>query len=269
MNAFKCACEAANEAGKVLKKYWGKDHQIAKKQGDSDLVTEADGEAEKVVIEIIKKYYPEHGILAEESGAFESDSEYLWVIDPLDGTTNYAHNLPFSAVSIALLKNGDPILGVVYNPLLEEFFSAQKGQGAYLNNKAISVSKIDQLKNSVFVTGFPYDRTENRHNNYLEFCYFTHLTQGVRRFGAAAIDLCYVAMGRFDGFWEQKLSIWDIAAGVLILEEAGGKVSDYKLEKSYLKSGEIIATNSLLHQITYEKLNYINQKESANIADLF
>ena len=239
---------AALAGGKVLKKYWGKQLNIEEKGRIGDLVTQVDKQAEEEVLQVIKRYYPEHRILAEESGNYGlEDSEYLWVIDPLDGTTNYAHGYPLAAVSVGLLINGVPSVGVVYNPMQEELWSAGKGLGAKLNNETIKVSITDKLVNTLLVTGFAYDRREVTDNNYAEFCYLTHLTQGVRRGGSASLDLCHVASGRLDGYWERGLSPWDLAAGVVVLEEAGGKVTAYDETPFVVESGRILATNGHIH----------------------
>jgi myo-inositol-1(or 4)-monophosphatase len=239
---------AARAGGGVLSEYWGKQLDIEEKGRVGDLVTQVDKQAEAKILELLKIYCPKHQILAEESGNMGlENSEYLWVIDPLDGTTNYAHGYPLSAVSVGLLINGVPSVGAVYNPIMNELWSAGKELGATLNNIPIHVSNTNELINSLLVTGFAYDRREVEDNNYAEFCYLTHLTQGVRRGGSASIDLCYVAMGRLDGYWERGLSPWDLAAGVVIVEEAGGLVSAYDQTKFDLYSGRILATNGHLH----------------------
>jgi myo-inositol-1(or 4)-monophosphatase len=239
---------AARAGGVVLNKYWGKQLNIQEKGRIGDLVTQVDQEAETQILKVIKRYYPEHQILAEESGNLGlQDSEYLWVIDPLDGTTNYAHGYPLASVSVGLLVRGIPTVGVVYNPMMNELWSAGRGLGANLNDTPIHVSNTDKLINSLLVTGFAYDRREVEDNNYAEFCYLTHLTQGVRRGGSASVDLCYVATGRLDGYWERGLSPWDLAAGVVIVREAGGKVTAYDETEFDLNSGRILATNGYLH----------------------
>ena len=239
---------AARSGGVVLEKYWGKQLDIQEKGRVGDLVTQVDQEAEAQTLKVIKRYYPDHQILAEESGNLGlQESEYLWVIDPLDGTTNYAHGYPQAAVSVGLLVNGIPTVGVVYNPMRNELWCAGQGLGATLNNVPIHVSSTNKLINSLLVTGFAYDRREVEDNNYAEFCYLTHLTQGVRRAGSASVDLCYVATGRLDGYWERGLSPWDLAAGVVIVREAGGKVTAYNEQEFDLNSGRILATNGYLH----------------------
>lgn len=242
------ATVAARAGGVILNKYWGKQLEIKEKGRVGDLVTQVDKQAETEILQIIKRYYPHHQILAEESGKLgQENSDYLWVIDPLDGTTNYAHGYPQSAVSVGLLINGIPSVGVVYNPMRNELWKAGKGLGATLNDVKIQVSTTNKLINSLLVTGFAYDWTEVEDNNYAEFCYLTHLTQGVRRGGSASLDLCDVATGRLDGYWERGLSPWDLAGGVVIVEEAGGKVSAYDESQFDLNSGRILATNGYLH----------------------
>jgi myo-inositol-1(or 4)-monophosphatase len=249
------ATAAAKKGGAVLKEFWGKQLAIAEKEYQGDLVTEADKKAEKEILAVIRSDFADHAILAEESGQLtQKESDYLWVIDPLDGTTNYAHGYPQSAVSIGLLIEGIPTVGVVYNPLSEELWSAAKGHGATLNQHSIQVSETKELSKSLLVTGFAYDRRETFDNNYAEFCYLTHLTQGVRRTGSAALDLVHVACGRFDGYWERGIKPWDIAAGIVILEEAGGKVSAYNGSKIDLNSGRILATNGKIHHLLSETL---------------
>ena len=243
------ATEAALSAGAILQSYWGNLKSVQEKGRPGDLVTEADAAAEAVVITILKRHFPDHQILAEESGhQGDAVSRFLWAIDPLDGTTNYAHQYPFSATSIALLIDGVPQVGVIFDPFHQELFRAAKGLGATLNRKPIQVSKTNTLAQSLLVTGFAYDRRETPDNNYAEFCHLTHLTQGVRRGGSASIDLAYVACGRLDGYWERGLSPWDIAAGIVLVQEAGGQVSAYDQSPIDLSSGRILATNTCLHE---------------------
>ncbi|WP_017294269.1 inositol monophosphatase family protein [Geminocystis herdmanii] len=239
---------AAQAGGNILQSYWGKQLHIREKGKAGDLITQVDQQAEEEILAVIDRHFPEHGILAEESGILgNADSEYLWVIDPLDGTTNYAHGYPQAAVSIGLLVSGIPTVGVVYNPMQNELWSGALGLGATLNHQLIQVSTIDKLKDSLLVTGFAYDRTEVEDNNYAEFCYLTHLTQGVRRGGSASLDLCHVAGGRLEGYWERGLKPWDLLAGVVILQEAGGKITAYDESNFDLYSGRILATNGYIH----------------------
>jgi myo-inositol-1(or 4)-monophosphatase len=242
------ATEAALAAGEIINFHRGRLGEIENKGRPGDLVTVADRAAEAQIVEILQRHLPDHSILAEETGKYgNSEAKYLWVIDPLDGTTNYAHQYPFSAVSIGLLIDGVPSLGVVYDPWHRELFRAAQGLGATCNRQPIKVSATAQLAESLLVTGFAYDRRETTDHNYREFCYLTHLTQGVRRGGAAAIDLVYVACGRLDGYWERGLSPWDLAAGAVIVQEAGGSVTAYDESPFQLNSGRILATNGHLH----------------------
>lgn len=252
------ATEAALSAGAILQQYWGNLQEIREKGRPGDLVTEADKAAEDAVLAVLKRHVPEHSILAEESGQMgDRQSEFLWAIDPLDGTTNYAHQYPFVAVSIGLLIEGVPQVGVVYNPIHQELFRAAKGLGATCNRRSIHVSQTSELERSLLVTGFAYDRRQTTDTNYAEFCHLTHLTQGVRRDGAAALDLAYVASGRLDGYWERGLSIWDIAAGIVLVEEAGGKVTAYDRSPMKLETGRILATNGKIHDRLSQELSQI------------
>lgn len=249
------AIEAAKLGAGVLLDYWGKIKDIREKSAAGDLVTEADRDSEEAIVAFIKERCPTHTILCEEGGLSDAkESDFLWAIDPLDGTTNYTHKIPLCAVSIALLYRTIPIVGVIYNPFLEELFTAGKGLGAYLNGKKIAVSTVDTLYKSILATGFAYDRRETPDNNYREFCYLTSMTQGVRRMGSAALDLAYVASGRFDGFWERGLKLWDIAAGALFVEEAGGRISSYENGSVDLTSGRILATNGFIHEEMSQEL---------------
>jgi len=255
------ATEAANAGGTILKKYWGKLKEIEEKR-PGDLVTQADKEAEVAVIAVIQRHFPTHSILAEESGAVGlQDSKFLWAIDPLDGTTNFTHQYPFSAVSVALLIDGIPSVGAIYDPFHDELFRAATGLGATCDRagdrSTLKVSQASELNRSLLVTGFAYDRTQTNDNNYAEFCHFTHITQGVRRGGAASLDLAYVACGRVDGYWERGLSVWDIAAGIPIVREAGGTVTAYDGSVLVLKSGRILATNGHIHNLMIDELSQI------------
>lgn len=249
------AIKLAKKGGNVLKKHWGKLRHVEHKEASIDLVTEADKESEKVIIRHLKRTVPGHAVLSEETvGPQVKDAEFLWVIDPLDGTTNYTHQFPILSVSIGLFYHEVPMIGVVYNPFLKELFYAAKGQGAFLNGKPIIVSKVDSLDKSLLASGFPYDRRENRDNNYSEFCLLTHFSQGVRRAGSAALDMAYVAAGRFDGYWERGLKLWDIAAGLVLIQEAGGKISAYDKKPVDLNSGMILASNGLIHEALSDKI---------------
>ena len=242
------ATEAAMSAGVILQEHWGKLEQIEEKERAGDLVTEADKESEVEILKVLRRHVPNHQILAEESGHLgDQESNYLWAIDPLDGTTNYAHGYPIAAISIGLLIQGIPQVGVIYNPFRQELFRAAKGLGATCNRRSIRVSQTDKLTNSLLVSGFAYDRRETKDNNYAEFCYLTHLTQGVRRSGSASLDLTDVACGRIDGYWERGIRPWDIAAGIVLVEEAGGQVTAYDSSPLKIDSGRILATNSQIH----------------------
>lgn len=242
------ATEAALAAGAILQVHWGNLEHIQEKGRPGDLLTEADQAAEKAILTILNRHFPDHAILAEESGnQGVHQSPFLWAIDPLDGTTNYAHQYPQSATSIALLIEGIPQVGVVYDPFRQELFRAAKGLGVSRNRKPIQVSQTPDLSQSLLVTGFAYDRRETIDNNYAEFCYLTHLTQGVRRGGSASLDLAYVACGRLDGYWERGLSLWDIAAGIVLVEEAGGRVTAYDQSVLQPNSGRLLATNGVIH----------------------
>ena len=251
------ATEAALAAGTVLQTYWGKlsEVQIQEKGRSGDLVTEADKAAEAAILAVIQRHFPDHAILAEESGRQGAlDNPFLWAIDPLDGTTNYTHQYPFSAASIGLLIEGVPQVGAVYDPFHQELFRAATGLGATRNRQPMTVSSTDRLENSLLVSGFAYDRRETVDNNYAEFCHFTHCTQGVRRGGAASLDLAYVACGRLDGYWERGLSPWDLAARVVLVQEAGGRVTAYNQEPFDLLSGRILASNGHLHSAMSHEL---------------
>src|SRR5262245_9163137 len=220
------AIETARQAGHVLMEKFGRITQITKK-GDINLVTEADLASEHLIIERIKSYYPKHAILAEESGeavVTGSDTTWKWIIDPLDGTTNYAHGYPCFCVTIALEHDGEIVLGVTFDPTRNELFASERGQGATMNGKPIRVSAKEKLSESLVVTGFPYN-FKSRPNFERNLTEFMLSSRGVRRDGSAAIDMAYVACGRFDGFWEEGLNPWDVAAGFLLIEEAGGQVS--------------------------------------------
>lgn len=249
------AIQTAREAGRVLADRFGRNVKISNKS-EIDLVTESDLASEKVIIDRIRTHYPRHSILAEESGASNPDdreSGWRWIIDPLDGTTNYAHGYPCFCVSIALAYQGRMEIGVVYDPIRDEMFAAERGQGASLNSRRINVSGTMNLSAALLCTGFPYDVRE-RNEFARHFANFIMKAQGVRRDGAAALDLAYVAAGRFDGFWEEGLKPWDVAAGALIIEEAGGRVSKYRGEPLDIYSPPIVASNGLIHDQMREVL---------------
>lgn len=238
---------AAARAGEILLKYWGKTHTVEKK-GAINLVTEADLASENAIIQLIRAVFPDHSVLAEESGVSLGTDAYEWIIDPLDGTTNFAHNLPDFSLSIALAFEGDIIFGVVLNPVTGELFCATRGDRSTLNGRPIRVSSTKVVGESLLVTGFPYNLQSVIRPliNRFERCLLA--AQGVRRLGSAALDLCYVACGRFDGFWEQNLAPWDTAAGVVIAQEAGARISDFSNGPYSIEKKEILATNALIHQ---------------------
>jgi myo-inositol-1(or 4)-monophosphatase len=237
----------AREAGLLLKSRLNDRHTIDFK-GEIDIVTEADRMSEALILSAIHRQYPRHDVLAEESSATQNGSSFRWIIDPLDGTTNYAHGYPVFCVSIALEIKGEICLGVVFNPMLDEMFVAEKGGGATLNGHSLSVSRTAILSHSLLATGFPYDIRENKDNNINYFTQMARKVQAIRRAGSAALDLAYVAAGRFDGFWELKLMPWDTAAGCLLVQEAGGLMTDLFGLPFHLQSPHVLATNGLLHQ---------------------
>lgn len=239
--------KAAIESGKIIKEYFEGSFKIESKDIISNLVTEVDKKSEAKIIEIIKSEFPYHNILSEEIGALNTDSEFKWVIDPIDGTINYAHKIPICCVSIGVEKAGEIIYGLVYNPISGELFFAEKGKGAFYNDDKISVSKENNLKKALLVTGFPYVSANCPYKPIEAFSRFLNMDIPIRRLGSAALDLCWTALGRFDGFWEYNLNPWDVAAGFLIMTEAGGKVTDFKGEKFSIYGKEILATNGLIH----------------------
>ena len=242
------AITAARAAGTLLQQYARSGFQIEHKN-PINLVTDADHAAEQCVIDHIRAHFPDHRILAEErGGGVPLPSRYHWIIDPLDGTTNFAHGFPVYAVSIGVECDGAGIVGVIYDPTRDELFTAQAGTGARLNGRSISVSSTNQLDRALVVTGFAYDIRDTPNNNLDHFCRFALKARGVRRTGSAALDLCYVAAGRFDGFWEVKLSPWDMAAGCVILREAGGTITDFGGRPHSIYQPELVASNGLIHE---------------------
>ena len=240
------AIQAAQKAGFVLKRRLGKKRKVGYK-GVVNLVTEMDILAEKIIVSEIQRHFPDHNILAEERTSKIKVSPYRWIIDPLDGTTNYAHGFPIFCVSIALTKNEEAILGAVYDPTRDELFVAEKNKGARLNGRKLHVSSESNLSRSLLATGFPYDIRESPINNFDHFHNFAIRAQAVRRAGSAALDLCYVAAGRFDGFWEMKLAPWDMAAGKLMVLEAGGTATDFLGKHLALNGKHVLATNGKIH----------------------
>ncbi len=244
-------------AAEILR-FYNNNFTISNKEGVNNLVTEADHASEKAIIDVIHKEFPNHHILSEETGEIVQDSNYKWIIDPIDGTINFAHGIPLNCVSIAIEYHGKIVMASVYNPHLNEMFFAEKGKGATLNDKSINVSEQSQVIKSCLVTGFPYTYI-NMPNGPLEiFERFVRKGVPVRRLGSAAIDLCWVACGRFDGFYEHKLEPWDSAAGYLIVEEAGGKVTDLQGNRFSVYQHKVLATNGKIHD---EMLDVINNKK--------
>ncbi len=240
------AVAAALSAGRLLRERLGQVREIRYK-GAVNLVTEVDLASERLIVETIQAAFPEHAFFTEEgTGSAPLDAPALWVIDPLDGTTNYAHGYPMFCVSIAFLREGEPEFGVVYQPVLDELFIAERGVGAFLNGERLRVSQHAVLHSALLATGFPYDR-ERRREALAAFARFTLTARAVRRDGSAALNLAYVAAGRFDGFWEQELSPWDTAAGILLVTEAGGRVTDYDGQPYRLTQGTCVASNGLIH----------------------
>jgi len=231
-----------------------KDLAMSTKSTAIDLVTEIDKKSELMIIEFIKQNYPSHSILAEESGLANNETEYLWIVDPLDGTTNFSQGLPIFAVSIALQYKNETVLGVVYAPVIDQLFTAIKGQGAFLNGKRLQVSSKTELTNSVLATGFPYDIRENPINNLAYFNRLLLSTRAIRRMGAAAYDLACVAAGFFDGFWEMKLSLWDVAAAVLMVEEAGGKIVYFRQDRGI----SLVAGNEAICKTILGEINQVD-----------
>ena len=238
---------AAYKGGNVLRSHYGRIAKIDKK-GSIDLVTEADTGSEKVIIETIKKLFPDHAILAEESGLNIGESDHKWIIDPLDGTTNFAHQLGLFSISIAFALSGETVLGIVLIPETGELFTAIKDKGAELNGQAIRVSNSQTVSDSLLITGFPYNLYDVFNPLLTRFSNCLRASQGVRRLGSAAIDLCFVACGRFDGFWEQNLKPWDTAAGELIAREAGAIITDFSNNPFTIDKKEILATNGIIHK---------------------
>jgi myo-inositol-1(or 4)-monophosphatase len=248
MESFRrLAIVVAKKAGLLLKKRLGQKRQINYK-GTVNLVTEMDLLSEKFIVSEIRQRHPNHSFLAEEETSTQEKSPYRWIIDPLDGTTNYAHGYPIFCVSLALEKEGEVILGVVYDPMRDELFLSEKGKGARLNGRKIHVSSTAKLSQSLLATGFPYDLRESPFNNFDHFRNFALRVHAVRRAGSAALDLCYVAAGRFDGFWEMKLGPWDMAAGSLIVREAGGKATDFLGRRLGLNGKHVLASNGKIHR---------------------
>ena len=222
-----------------------------------DYVTEVDKISEQLIISSIKKYFPNHEILAEESGSYKNINTYRWLIDPLDGTTNFIHGNPHCSISIALQKEDQIILGVIYDPFRDELYYAEKGNGAYVSNKRIYVSKQEKLSSCLIATGFPFKCRHLLDQYWLVLSEIFMGISGIRRTGSAALDLAYVACGRFDGFWELKLSPWDVAAGAIIIEEAGGKITDFEGKNNYIWTGNVVASNAIIHDFMMSKIQKV------------
>lgn len=237
--------QAVRQSGALVLEKFNASFEIAFKDSINNLVTEVDQASERLITEIIRSSFPDHGIVGEEYGNSEAASPYQWYIDPIDGTVNFAHHVPLCCVSIALAYEGTVLLGAVYNPMMNELFFAEKGKGAYFNDKPIAVSEKSDLHKAFLVTGFPYVCQENALNI---FGHFLKMELPVRRLGSAALDLCWVAAGRFDAFWENSLQPYDIAAGTLIVKEAGGKVTDYEDREISVDGRQVLASNGHIHE---------------------
>jgi myo-inositol-1(or 4)-monophosphatase len=254
MSEINIAIEAAHLSGQLLRNYYNKPHQVSYK-GIIDLVTEMDIQSERLATDILHKAFPDYGVLGEENSKSTDPYTCRWIIDPLDGTTNYTYNYPLFGVSIALEKQGEIILGVVYNPILDELFSAEKGTGASLNGTRIHVTDTKELSKSLLASGFPYDVWSSPINNCREWERFIKTTLSVRCDGSAALDLCHTACGRLDGYWELDLEPWDMAAGALIVQEAGGMVTQVDGKRFNHLQRSVLASNGHLHQAMLDMLN--------------
>ena len=264
MNEYlKIAVKTAREAGSILRREFNRPKEISYK-GEVDLVTESDRRSEALIVARLREHFPDHAIVAEEgTGAAAAGSRFCWHVDPVDGTTNFAHGYPCFAVSIALAEHGEPIAGAVFNPVSGEMFSAARGEGAYLNGQRIHVSPVERLAHSLVATGFPTHQRKNSANmNY--YWELTLRSHGVRRDGSAALDLCTVACGRFDGFWEFGLNSWDTAAGVLLIQEAGGVVTDFAGAPYVLGGPQLLASNGRIHSEMQEALQRV-AKQTARL----
>ena len=255
---FEIAKNSALIGNEILKNNYKKIQTISSKGRKGDLVTNVDLEVEKKIKQYLLEETPNISINAEESGKLNKSSDLTWCIDPLDGTTNYSHGYPFFGTSIGLVYKNKPILGAISVPYLNELYSACIGEGSFCNDNKLKVSNPVNLSDSLLVTGFSYDRFETEDNNYAEFCYLTHKTRGVRRGGAAAVDLAFVAAGKVDGYWERGLEVWDLAAGAIIVKEAGGIISDYPSGEFNLSSGRILACSPTLEEELRKELNNVS-----------
>jgi myo-inositol-1(or 4)-monophosphatase len=241
------AQEAARAAGKLIRESWRGAKQVHMKSNALDLVTSTDHASEELIVKMLHERFPDHALLAEEKTLFAGNSHYRWIIDPLDGTTNFVHGYPQFGVSIALERRGEVVLGLVYDPLRDEQFHALKQEGAFLNGERIFASRVAALSQSLLATGFPYDRRENVDFYLAFFKSFLVSCHGIRRAGSAALDLCYVASGRLDGFWEFKLRAWDTAAATLVVREAGGTVTDFRGNEFSIWGEQTLASNGRIH----------------------
>jgi myo-inositol-1(or 4)-monophosphatase len=259
MNIIKqTAIEAAQKAGDLLREGFGSIFTISSKSTVHDLVTEFDLRSESIIIDIIRERFPQHQILTEETGHHASDSDFTWIIDPLDGTVNFAHGIPIFCVSIAAKQGDDILCGVIYSPMTEEMFIAEKDHGASVNDKSCKVSQQNSLKNAFLVTGFPYSVKENPGHCIDHFSHMVGMGIPIRRLGSAALDLAYVAAGRFDGFWEISLQPWDMAAGALLVKEAGGIIMDYSgNDIDFTKQSSIIAGNFEIVQTLKQEISIV------------
>lgn len=256
MKALSVAVEAALAGGEVLVAHFYSDSELrVSYKGELDLVTQADTESEAEVVRILRGRFPEASILAEESGRREGDDDRRFVVDPLDGTTNFAHGYPMFAVSIGFEEKGRIVCGVVYDPIRKELFTAERGRGAFLNGRRLTVSRTTSLDKALLVTGFPYDLRDDVDETLRFFREFMRVSRAIRRDGSAALDLCYLAAGRFDGFWEEKLGPWDTAAGALVVEEAGGRVTDFEGRPFHYSGKSVTASNGLLHPAMLQVLS--------------
>lgn len=258
MTPKEVAISSAIQAGKILRENIGKiTADDVEDKRPFDYVTKIDRACEQLIISAINEHFPDHEILAEESGENYNNNAYRWIIDPLDGTTNFIHGNPHCSISIAFQKENAIMLGVIYDPFRNELYYAEKGKGAYFNNKRIYVSKQEKLNQCLIATGFPFK------SRYLLDQYWRVLSEifmavsGIRRTGSAALDLAYVACGRFDGFWEAKLSPWDVAAGAIIIEEAGGKITDFEGKENYIWTGNVVASNGIIHDFMMSKVQNV------------
>ncbi|UCE05702.1 MAG: inositol monophosphatase [bacterium] len=258
MTPKELAISVATQAGKILKENIGTiTADDVEDKRPFDYVTEIDKACEQLIIKSIKKHFPAHEILAEESGKTKHKNAYCWIIDPLDGTTNFIHGNPHSAVSIALQKDNEIILGVTYDPYRDELYYAEIGKGAYGNNKRVYVSRQANINNCLIATGFPFKSRSFLDQYWRVLSEIFMNVSGIRRTGSAALDLAYVACGRFDGFWELKLSPWDVAAGALIIEEAGGKITDFEGEDNHIWTGDVVASNGIIHDFMMSKVQNV------------